>query len=80
MEGTIKERLLKRFTDARDQLGHDWRRRLAESNPAYDSIEGERIMNSVSGAVTEKRRCGVDRIESVVVAMEEILNKQLAEA
>ncbi len=80
MEGTIKERLLKRFTDAREKLGPKWREKVVEAEPKFDSIEGERTMNSVSGAVSERRRCGVDRIEMVVVAMEKVLNEHLAEA
>lgn len=80
MEGTIKERLLKRFTDARERLGPKWRKILVEAEPKFDSINGERMMDSVSGAVSESRRCGVDRIETVVVAMEKIISEQLVEA
>ena len=77
MEGpTIKERLLKRFVEARDKLGPDWRKKLAEYDEKYGTIKYYTILNRVAGAVQKDSRASVDYIENVVVDMETILNEQ----
>lgn len=72
-ELTIKARLINRFVSARSVLGTDWRKKLAESDPLYNTVPGYTILNRVAGAVSKDSRAGVDHIESVVIAMEKII-------
>ncbi|MET7253433.1 hypothetical protein [Dyadobacter fermentans] len=79
MEGTIKERLLKRFTGAREKLGPNWKKRVKEANPFYATDIGHVRMGNVAGAVTRPRSAGPDTIEQLVITMEGILKEELAE-
>lgn len=74
-ELTIKQRLLNRFRAARECVGTDWRKELANSDPEWNSLEGAYIINQVMGAASDSRRAGVDRIEKVVLALEKIILK-----
>lgn len=66
----IKQRLLLRFTKARDIVGPRWREALAQRDPFFDTRTGEAYMRSVAQAVSDARRGHVDRIERVTMALE----------
>jgi len=69
----IKEQLLARFVIARDVIGSTWRRKLAESDPYFDSLDGANDMKLTQEATHEGRRRGqVDRIKRVTLGLEKI--------
>ena len=68
-----KEQLLARFLIARDTVGLNWRRKLAESDPYFDSLDGANDMKLTAEASHEGRRRGqVDRIKRVVLGLEKV--------
>lgn len=73
MEDTIKGRLLTRFVAARTTLGPGWRGEVIKHFPEYDSKVGTEMMLGVANAVQDPRRAKVDRIEKVVLAMEQVV-------
>ncbi|WP_342088044.1 hypothetical protein [Dyadobacter sp. OTU695] len=74
-----KNGLIARFVTAREKLGRQWRKRLAESDPLFNTNVGYDMMVNASGALSDPTRIGIDRLNSVVVAMEKIINEQPAE-
>jgi hypothetical protein len=73
---TIKQRLLSRFQAAVTVLGEDWRKKLAENYPCFNTKEGVNHYEAVATALRDNRRASADRIEKVVDALEEIVNTQ----
>lgn len=68
-----KPALLKRFRDAREQLGARWKRAMARAYPYYDSREGELIMSAAADALRDERYISRDKLEALVIAMEALL-------
>lgn len=68
----LKDRLVKRFNELRNEIGADWQKKLAESDPFFNTREGSKIMSHVGSVNSPASRVGHDRIERVVDAMEKI--------
>jgi hypothetical protein len=68
----IKQRLLSRFSKAREAVGPRWREILAHSDPFFNTRTGEAYMRSVAQARSDPNRGNVDRIERVTLALESI--------
>lgn len=69
---TIKERLLKRFGRAKEMVGAGWKDSLANSDPFFNTRQGEMFMHSVAQAYSNPKRGHVDRIERVTIGLEKI--------
>ena len=70
--GPIKQRLLLRFAAAKKIIGNNWRDRLAQHDPFFNTRDGEAYMRSVGQAYSDPKRGHVDRIELVTLALEKI--------
>lgn len=68
---TIKERLLDRFIHARTVLGQGWQRKVIALDSYYDTFDGAQVMTKAGQAVTNPGMIGVDRLERLVLVMEE---------
>lgn len=75
-----KQDLVRRFVAARDKLGQQWRKRLAESDPQFNTKKGADIMVNASGCTSDHTRVSIDRLQIVVDAMEKVINDQTVEA
>lgn len=76
---TIKERLTERFLTARELVGSGWKTELSLSDPFFDTKEGSDWMHQASGAVSDPRRINNDRLERVVLALEDLVHSQKAQ-
>jgi len=74
---SIKERLLIRFTSAKNSIGKNWRGRLMEADPFFCTKAGCDCMTSVAQAVSAPGRGNVDRIERVVIVMERLVGEKI---
>lgn len=68
----LKERIFKRFMVAKEKVGADWRTKLAESDPFFDSKKGADYMQSVARGISNKSLVSADRFERVTLALEKI--------
>jgi hypothetical protein len=76
---TIKERLTERFVTAREIVGQGWKTDLSLSDPFFDTKQGSDWMNQASGAVSDPNRINNDRLERVVLALEDLVHAQKAQ-
>ena len=68
---SIKSQLLARFLAARETVGKDWRSKLADFEPYFNTKAGVDDMALTAQAVNENQRRGqVDRIKRVVLSLE----------
>jgi hypothetical protein len=68
----LKERLFQRLLFAKEQVGRDWKNKLADSDPFFDTKRGTDYMNSVSRGLSNKSTVGPDRLERVTLALEKL--------
>ena len=69
---TIKERLLERFRKAKEEVGPNWRKTLADHDPFFDSFDGAKHMETAAQVLSSGKRGSIDRIARVTKALEEI--------
>jgi hypothetical protein len=69
---TIKERLLERFKRAKEEVGPNWRKALAEHDPFFDSFQGGKCMDTAAQVLSNGKRGSIDRIARVTLGLEKI--------
>lgn len=70
-ELTVKDQLMIRLRKAKDIVGPEWRKKIMEADPYYDSYEGTRIIDHVAASLSSGNcRIGIDRLVRATKAME----------
>lgn len=69
---TLKDRIFNRFLVAKEKVGSDWRNKLAESDPFFNTKKGADVMQGVARAMKDKSLASADRFERVTLALEKI--------
>ncbi|MGG7666642.1 hypothetical protein [Dyadobacter sp. BHUBP1] len=70
---SIKDRLLERFTFAKQFVGKNWRKVLAEHDPFFLTKTGRNYVSTTVQALSRKSSGQVDRIERVTLALEKLI-------